>query len=187
MKTRTAANKVLKKTNREKQIAMRALHSTRTPGPSPGALGVSGAAAEAGDGFFFVRVRGNGIDEARKLEHFADVAGGIEELKAAAVGLQSAERSHQSADAGAVHLRAADGIAEDVAGRRLREPAQLRAKRVITCADGDAALQIKNGDVAGFARRNLQAHVLLLCRPRQGQVAPPGRNDSVGARQNGAL
>ena len=39
-------------------------------------LGHGDAAAEAGDGFGFVGVGGDGLDEAREFEDFADVAGG---------------------------------------------------------------------------------------------------------------
>src|SRR5277367_5538241 len=102
---RKATSKSREKKIRGKRIGMRELHTLGTAGPSPGALGVSGAAAETDDGLFFVRISGNGIDEARKLENFANVPAGIEKLEAAAVAFERDERSHQSADAGAIHLR----------------------------------------------------------------------------------
>ena len=117
------------------------------------------AAAEAGDGFCFVGVGGDGLDEAGEFEDFADVAGGIQELEAAGVAFERDEGANKRADAGAIDLLNASKIDEDVAGGGFGEAAQFGTKCVIAVADCNTALQIEDGDVSGFARGNLQAHV----------------------------
>ena len=94
-------------------------------------LGGGDAAAEAGDGFGFVGVGGDGLDEAREFEDFADVAGGIEELQAAGVAFERDEGANQSADAGAIDLLNASEIDEDVAGGDFGEASQFGTKSVI--------------------------------------------------------
>jgi len=125
-------------------------------------LSVGDAAAEAGDGFGLIGEAGNGLDEARELEDFADVSHRIEELEAAALALEGDEGADKRADAGAVHLGDAGEVDEDVAGRGLGELAQFGAECVVAGADDDAALQINDGDVSGFPGRDLQPHVGLL-------------------------
>jgi len=122
-------------------------------------LGGGDAAAEAGDGFGFVGVGGDGLDEAREFEDFADVARGIQELQAAGVAFERDEGANQRADARAIDLLNASEIDEDVAGGDFGEAAQFGTKCVIAVADRNAALQIEDGDVSGFSRGNLQAHV----------------------------
>lgn len=150
------------------------------------ASGVGGAAAKTGDGFFFVRVRGDGVDQAGELQDFADVSDRVEELQPAAVALEGDEGAHERADPGAVHLRDAGEIDDDVADRSLGEAAQLGAQRVVAGTDGEAALQIENRDDAGFARGNLKAHVRLLCRLGARKFHARAAV-ALLARQNGAL
>src|SRR5271154_1383391 len=130
------------------------------------ALGVGGSTAEGGDGFLFVGEGGDGLDQAREFEDFTDVAGGIQDFQAAALALQSYERAHQGADAGAIHLSDAGEIYEDVGRAGFGEFSQYRAQLVIAGAYDNAALQIENGNAAGFPRGNLQAHDSLLCNLR---------------------
>src|ERR1700733_671986 len=130
------------------------------------ALGVGGATAEGGQGFFFVGEGGDGLDQAREFKDFADVAGGIQELEAAALALESYERADQSADAGAVHLCDAGEIDEDVRGASFCELPQFRAEFVVAGADNNAALQVDDSYISGFPQGNLQAHDNLLCNPR---------------------
>jgi len=128
---------------------------------------VADAAAEGGDGFFFVGERGNGIDEAGELEDFADVADRVENFEAAALALESDEGAHEGADAGAVHLRDACEVDDDVGRASVGELAQLDVESVVAGTNGDAALQIQNGDRAGFALRDLQTHFRLLIGGRK--------------------
>src|SRR5580704_8758429 len=130
------------------------------------ALGVGGAAAEGGDGFLFVGEGREGLDEAREFEDFADVTGGIQNFQAAALAFKAHERAHQRADAGAVHLRDAGEIYEDVRRTCFGELAQFGAELVIAGAYDYAALQIENSDTTRFPRDNLQAHGSLLSNLR---------------------
>jgi len=130
-------------------------------------LGVGDAAAESFYGFGFVGEGGDGLDEARELEDFADVAGGVKDFQAAALALKGDERAHEGADAGAVHLGDSGEIHQNVGRTSFGELAQLRSQRVVARADDDAALQIENGYVSGLPRRNLQAHDSLPLRPRR--------------------
>ena len=114
-------------------------------------LSVGDAAAEAGDGFGLIGEAGNGLDEARELEDFADVSNGIEDLEAAALAFEGDERADQRADARAVHLGDAREVDEDIAGGGFGEPAQFGAESVVAGPDDDAPLQIDDDDVTGFA------------------------------------
>ena len=124
-------------------------------------LRVGDAAAEAGYGFGFVGVGGNGLDEASEFEDFADVAGGIEEFQAAGIAFEGDEGTDERADARAIHLHYTGEIDEDIARRNFREAPQFGAEGIVAAADRDAALQIEDGDIPGLSRRYLQAHVLL--------------------------
>ena len=119
------------------------------------------AAAEGGDGFGFVGERGNGIDEASELEDFADVADRVENFEAAALAIESDEGAHDGADAGTVHLRNAGEIYDYVGRAGVGEFAKFDVESVVAGANGDAALQIQDGDRAGFSRRDLQTHLRL--------------------------
>ena len=101
------------------------------------------------------------MDQAGEFEDFADVAGGVEELEAAGIAFEGDEGADQGADAGAINLEDAGEIDEDIARGGFGEAAKFGAKRVVADADGDAALEIEDGYVAGLARGNLQAHFRL--------------------------
>jgi len=136
------------------------------------------AAAEGGYGFCFVGVGGDRLDQARELEDFFDVAGGIEDFQAAALALETDEGAHERADAGAVHLRDAGEIDDDFGWAGVGKFAQLYAERVIAGADDNATNQIENDYVTGFARRDLQAHdSLLAARECAAARSSAGRQD----------
>ena len=126
---------------------------------------------KARDGFCFVGVRGNGLDEARELEDFADVAGGIEQFQATGVALERDEGADQRADPGAIDLLDAFKIDQNVARRSFGKAPQLGAERVVTDADRDTPSQIEDRNVPGLSRRDLQAHIRL-----------PGIRDNTGRR-----
>lgn len=124
-------------------------------------LRVGDAATEAGYGFCFVGVGGDGLDEASEFEDFANVAGGIEEFQAAGIAFERDEGADERADSGAVHLHHASKIDENIARRNFREASQFGTESIVAAANRDAALQIEDRDVPGLSRRYLQAHVLL--------------------------
>ncbi len=132
------------------------------PRHSTALSGVGYAATEGGYGFCFVGEGGDGLDQARQFEDFFDVAGGIENFQAAALAFETDEGAHERADAGAVDLRDAGEIDDDIGWAGFSKFAQLDAEGIIAGADDDATVQIQNGYVTGFSRRDLQAHDSLL-------------------------
>ena len=96
------------------------------------------AAAEGGYGFSFVGEGGDGVDQTRQLQDFFDVAGGIENFQAATLAFETDEGAHESTDAGAVDLRNAGEIDDDLGWAAFGKFAQLDAQRVIAGADDDA-------------------------------------------------
>lgn len=92
------------------------------------ALGVGYAAAEGGYGFCFVGEGGDGVDQARQFEDFFDVAGGIKDFQAAALAFETDEGAHERADAGAVDLRDASEINDDLGWAGFGNFAELDAE-----------------------------------------------------------
>ena len=111
------------------------------------------------------------MDEARELEDFADVAGGIKKLQATGIALERDEGADQRADPGAIDLLDAFKIDQNIARRSFGKATQLGAERVVTDADRDTPSQIEDRNVPGLSRRDLQAHVRL-----------PGIRDNTGRR-----
>ena len=102
------------------------------------------------------------MEQTGELEDFADVSGGVHELEAAAGALKRDERTDERAEAGAIHLRHANEIDEEFAGAAVELFAKLVAQEIVAATDGDAPLQIENGDVAHLTGGDLQAHGNLL-------------------------
>lgn len=102
------------------------------------------------------------MQEASEVEDFADVSGGLQELEAAAGALERDERANDGADAGAIHLRHANEVDEELAGALVEEHAKLVAEEVGAATDGHAPLQIENGNVTQLASGDLQTHGNLL-------------------------
>src|SRR6202035_5408780 len=98
------------------------------------------ATAEGSDGFCFVGKGGDGMDQARELEDFFDVTGGIQDFQAATLAFESDEGADQSADAGAINLRDAGKINQDLGWSSLGELAQFHGQPIVARADDHAAL-----------------------------------------------
>lgn len=120
--------------------------------------GGAGGGAEAGDGGGFVVQGGDGLCEAREFENFSDVAARMKELHGAAKVLKGDVGADQSAEAGTVQLRDAGEVDEDFFGFLMNEILEAIVQRVVVAPDGDTAIEIQNGDVAGAAGRNFQTH-----------------------------
>jgi hypothetical protein len=112
------------------------------------ALGVGYAAAEGGYGFCFVGEGGDGIDQARQFENLFDVAGWIEDFEATALAFETHKGAHERANAGAVDLRDASEIDDDLRCATFGQFAQFDAERIIAGADYDATVQIENRNIA---------------------------------------
>ena len=120
--------------------------------------GGAGGGAEAGDGGGFVVQGGNGFCEAREFEDFTDVAARMKELHGAAKILKGDVGADQSAEAGTVQLRDAGEVDENFLGFLMNEILEAIVQGIVVTADGDAAIEIQNSDVAGTAGRNFQTH-----------------------------
>jgi len=117
---------------------------------------------EAGEGGGFVGEAWDGLDQAGQLEDFEDVAGGVANFESAAEAADSDEAADDGADAGAIDLRNAVKVDDDLACAAFDERAQLRAQLVVAAADGGASLEIDDGDISRLAAGNLQSQAKLL-------------------------
>ena len=120
------------------------------------------AAAEGGDGFCFVGEGGDGLDQAREFEDFPDVAGGVQDFQAAALAFESDEGAHQRANAGAINLRDAGKIDEDLGGASFGELAQFRAMASLLEPMIMRPCKSRMVTLPDFSLSDLQAHESLL-------------------------
>jgi len=118
----------------------------------------AGGGAETGDGGGFIVERGDGLCKAREFENFTDVATRMKELHGAAKILKGDVGADQSAEAGTVQLRDAGEVDEDFFGFLMNEILEAIVQGIVVTADGNAAIEIQNGDVAGAAGGNFQTH-----------------------------
>ena len=90
------------------------------------------------------------------------MAGGVANFESAAEAADSDEAADDGADAGAIDLRDAVEIDDDLACAAFDERAQLRAQFVVAAADGGAPLEIEDGDIPRLPAGNLQSQAKLL-------------------------
>ena len=98
------------------------------------------------------RVEGrDGFDQARDGESVADAAGLADEMKRAAFARERNRNAYQRGDAGAVDLRDAVQIDDDLATGFVEDGLQRRGELIAGFADGEAAMHVKNVDTVFVA------------------------------------
>ena len=100
-------------------------------------LGGLGEGVEGGDGF----------DEAGDGEGVEDAAGQADQMKSATIAAERDRHADESGDAGAINLRDALEIDDDLADASFQDGIESGGELVTGVADGKAAVHVKNDDV----------------------------------------
>lgn len=107
--------------------------------------------AKAGQGFFLGIESGNQVEQAQDVEGNQCPAGRAYEPQIAALPSQRDTDLDDDAKAGTIHVGEVDEIQQDIsgpAGNQLFQP--VSQQLALTIADGGPALEVQDGDVAGF-------------------------------------
>src|ERR1700731_1299158 len=124
--------------------------------------------SEVGESRGFGFEGGDGFDEAGDSEGVADAAGAADQAKNAAFAGQLDRDAHQGGDAGAVDLRDAVEDDHDFAGALVDYRLQRFVKLFAGLADGEAAVDVEDGDGAAGANVYFHGSVighLVILRP----------------------
>jgi len=111
---------------------------------------------EAGGGGAFVFEGGDSFDEARDGEGVADASWATDEVKAAAFARERNGKLDKGRDARAVDLRDIVEVDNHFARTLIEEILSELAEVLAGLADGEAAVDVKVVNAAGFARRDFQ-------------------------------
>jgi hypothetical protein len=121
---------------------------------------------EVGQGGGFGFEGGDGFDEACNGEGVADAAGAADEAQDAAFAGELDGDPHQSGDAGAVNLRDPVQDYDHALRALLNDGLQGVVELVGRLADGEAAMDVENGHVAGIADVDLHGQSFGHVRSR---------------------
>lgn len=103
---------------------------------------------------------GNGFDQASDSERVVDATGFTDNVQDSILAGQGNRGAHQDRDAGTVDLRHAIEVDNDLAGAFFERRSQSRAELVAGFADGQPAVNLKNGDARFFACVDFNGSVL---------------------------
>ncbi len=106
---------------------------------------------------------GDGFDEAGDGEGIEDAAGFTDQMEHATFAAQGNGHADQRGDAGAVDLRYAVKIDDDLAGSLLKDGSESGGELIAGIANGQAAVEVKNADAVLFANVYFNGSVLGHC------------------------
>jgi hypothetical protein len=106
---------------------------------------------------------GDGFDEAGYGEGIKDAAGFTDEMEHATFAAEGNGHADQRGDAGAVDLRYAVKIDDDLAGSLLKDGSESGGELIAGIANGQAAAEVKNADAVLFANVYFNGSVLGHC------------------------
>ena len=118
-----------------------------------------GNSSEAGGGSRFGVERRDGFDEAGHGEGVAHAAGLANQVKPATLSSERNGQLHKGRNAGAVNLRDVVEIHDHLLGAFLQKLLGEVVEVLTRVANGEAAMNLKVVDAAGFARKDFQRWV----------------------------
>ena len=124
-----------------------------------------------GDGGGFGVAGGNGLDEASDGEGITDAAGAADEVSGSAFASELDGDADEGGDAGAVNLRDAVEIDDDLASAALDDSLERLVELLGGLADGQAATNFEEVDAVFFANgdfhRQMFSHQDALARGKR--------------------